>query len=197
MRYILCFQNRERMHILHVTPGGCRDQMGRWRKTFQTGCSSTAGSVTHRAGLPKCKQNLSVFPVIRFEKWLPALFGYVIKDHETTSKLLTDWRKTLTDLVSKTYYGQMTKLAKNNRLSVAYETAVGDVVPGDILEYFKHADVPMCEFRQPLSSGLVGSLNFLKRSSLPHLPQKCMVSPVLQQWHLPRLRSYGMNIWTC
>jgi hypothetical protein len=93
-------------------------------------------------------------------KWLPALFGYVIKDHETTSKFLTDWRKTLSDLVSNNYYGQMTTLAKKNGLSVAYETAAGDVVPGDILEYFKHADVPMCEFWQPLSSGLVGSLNF-------------------------------------
>jgi hypothetical protein len=32
---------------------------------------------------------------------------------------------------------------------MAYETAAGDVVPSDILEYFKHADVPMCEFWQP------------------------------------------------
>lgn len=93
-------------------------------------------------------------------KWLPALFGYVIKDHETTSKFLTDWRKTLSDLVDNNYYGQMATLAKKSGLSVAYETAADDVVPGDILEYFKHADVPMCEFWQPLSSGLVGSLNF-------------------------------------
>lgn len=93
-------------------------------------------------------------------KWLPALFGYVIKDHETTSRFLTDWRKTLNDLLSNNYYSRMATLAKENGLSVAYETAMGDVVPGDILEYFKHADVPMCEFWQPLSSGFVGSLNF-------------------------------------
>ncbi|RYG01465.1 MAG: hypothetical protein EOO02_12720, partial [Chitinophagaceae bacterium] len=93
-------------------------------------------------------------------KWLPALFGYVIKDHETTSRFLTDWRNTLNDLVSNNYYGEMSSLAKKNGLSVAYETAAGDVLPGDILEYFKHADVPMCEFWQPLSSGFVGSLNF-------------------------------------
>jgi hypothetical protein len=93
-------------------------------------------------------------------KWLPALFGYVIKDHETTSKFLTDWRNTLNDLVSNNYYGEMASLARKNGLSVAYETAAGDVLPGDILEYFKHADVPMCELWQPLSSGFVGSLNF-------------------------------------
>jgi hypothetical protein len=45
-------------------------------------------------------------------KWLPALFGYVIKDHETTSKFLTDWRKTLSDMVSNNYYGQMATLVK-------------------------------------------------------------------------------------
>ena len=93
-------------------------------------------------------------------KWLPALLGYVIKDHETTSRFLTDWRKTLNDLLTNNYYGQMAKLAKDNGLSVAYETAMGDVVPGDIMEYFKFADVPMCEFWQPLSTGFVGSLNF-------------------------------------
>jgi len=93
-------------------------------------------------------------------KWLPALFGYVIKDHETTSRFLTDWRKTLNDLMTNNYYGRMATLAKANGLSVAYETAAGDVVTGDILEYFKNADVPMCEFWQPLSSGFVGSLNF-------------------------------------
>ena len=93
-------------------------------------------------------------------KWLPALFGYVIKDHETTSRFLTDWRNTLNDLVSNNYYGEMASLARKNDLSVAYETAAGDVLPGDILKYFKHADVPMCEFWQPLSSGFVGSLNF-------------------------------------
>lgn len=92
--------------------------------------------------------------------WLPALFGYVIKDHETTSRFLTDWRKTLNDLLTHNYYGRMSELAKNNGLSVTYETGPGDVVPADIMEYFKYADVPMCEFWQPMSDGFVGSINF-------------------------------------
>jgi len=93
-------------------------------------------------------------------KWLPALFGYVISDHETTDRFLIDWRKTLNELFSKNYYGQMSKLAKANGLTVAYETSAGDVLPGDIMEYFKYADVPMCEFWQPMSESFVGSLNF-------------------------------------
>lgn len=54
----------------------------------------------------------------------------------------------------------MAALARERGLSVAYETAIGDVVPGDIMQYFKHADVPMCEFWQPMSDNYVGSINF-------------------------------------
>jgi hypothetical protein len=96
----------------------------------------------------------------QLRKWLPALFGYVIKDHETTARFLTDWRKTLNDLLTNNYYGRMSSLAKENGLSVTYETGPGDVVPADIMEYFKFADVPMCEFWQPMSDGFVGSINF-------------------------------------
>jgi hypothetical protein len=54
----------------------------------------------------------------------------------------------------------MAQHAKDNGLSIFYETAAGDIFPTDILEYFKHADVPMCEFWHPLSDNYVGSLNF-------------------------------------
>ncbi len=94
------------------------------------------------------------------QKWLPALLGYVIKDHETTGRFLTDWRKTLSDLYTNNFYGQMASLAHQNKLNVTYETAAGDVIPGDILEYFKFADVPMCEFWQPMGENFVGSFNF-------------------------------------
>ncbi|HZF64786.1 MAG TPA: glycosyl hydrolase, partial [Chitinophagaceae bacterium] len=93
-------------------------------------------------------------------KWLPALLGYVVKDHETTARFLTDWRKTLSELYTNHFYGQMAALAHKNKLNVTYETALGDVVPGDILEYFKFADVPMCEFWQPMGKNFVGTLNF-------------------------------------
>ena len=93
-------------------------------------------------------------------RWLPALFGYVIDDHETTTRFLRDWVRTINDLISDNFYGNMANLAKERGLTVAYETSVGDVVPGDILQYFKHADVPMCEFWQPMGDNYVGSINF-------------------------------------
>ena len=80
---------------------------------------------------------------------LPALFGWVIDDHETTERFLTDWRRTLGDLVTKNYYGRMAELAHAHGLTVYYETAFGDIIHGDLLEYWKHADAPMCEFWYP------------------------------------------------
>jgi len=93
-------------------------------------------------------------------KWLPALFGYVIDDHETTTRFLRDWRRTIDGLISDRFYGNMAALAHERGLTVAYETSIGDVVPGDPLRYFKYADVPMCEFWQPMGDSYVGSINF-------------------------------------
>lgn len=92
--------------------------------------------------------------------WLPALAGYVVGDPETTSHFLRDWRATLTDLIVENFFGRMSSLGHKNRLAVSYETAFGDVLPGDILEYYKYADVPMTEFWQPRMESYVGSFDF-------------------------------------
>ncbi len=93
-------------------------------------------------------------------QWLPAVFGYVVNDEETTSRFLRDWRKVINDLFANNFFGNMAKNAKENGLSISYETAGGDIFPADILEYYKYADVPMCEFWHPFTKGYVGSLNF-------------------------------------
>ncbi len=93
-------------------------------------------------------------------RWLPAVMGYVIADQETTARFLCDWRGTISRLFSENFYGTMASLARERSLSISYETAAGDVFPADILEYFKYADVPMCEFWQPFTEGFVGLLNF-------------------------------------
>lgn len=93
-------------------------------------------------------------------KWLPAIFGYVIENHETTTRFLRDWRGTINDLFVENFFGNMSRLAKKHGLDIMYETAGGDVLPTDMLEYYKYADVPMCEFWQPFTDGYVGSLNF-------------------------------------
>lgn len=92
--------------------------------------------------------------------WLPAVFGYVIDNQETTGRFLLDWRKTIGDLFANKFYGRMAQLAADNNLTISYETAAGDVFPADIMEFFKYADIPMCEFWHPLSDNYVGSINF-------------------------------------
>jgi len=96
----------------------------------------------------------------RLAPWLPALMGYTVGDPERTVRFLRDWRATVNDLVLKNYFGRMAELGHERGLTVAFETASGDVFPGDILEYYKHADVPMCEFWQPRTESFVGSLDF-------------------------------------
>ena len=93
---------------------------------------------------------------------LPAVFGWVIGSPAETERMLLDWRRTVSGLVTKNYYGRMAELAHAKGLTVAYETAFGDVIPGDILEYWKFCDTPMCEFWQPYSAdrGGAGYPNF-------------------------------------
>lgn len=93
-------------------------------------------------------------------KWLPALMGYVLTDQETTFRFLRDWKGVINNMFTNNFYGRMATLAKGNNLSISYETSAGDVFPGDLLEYYKFADVPMAEFWQPMTGNFVGSLNF-------------------------------------
>ncbi|QDU88947.1 Glycosyl hydrolases family 2, sugar binding domain [Pirellulimonas nuda] len=81
--------------------------------------------------------------------WLPGLAGYVLDDHRTSERFLRDWRKTISDLLVENYFGRLAELARGRGMMLSFETALGDVSPGDILQYFGKADIPMCEFWQP------------------------------------------------
>ncbi|MDR3268862.1 MAG: hypothetical protein LBT83_07335 [Tannerella sp.] len=93
-------------------------------------------------------------------QWIPAVFGYVVDDHETTARFLLDWKNTIGDLFSDHFFGRMAQLAHDNGLAVSFETAAGDVFPADIMKYFNYADIPMCEFWQPIAPSYVGSIHF-------------------------------------
>ncbi|MBP5320229.1 MAG: hypothetical protein J6334_04515, partial [Kiritimatiellae bacterium] len=92
--------------------------------------------------------------------WLPAVFGYVVDDPDESARFLNDWRGLLGDLVAENFYGRMAKRCHENGMTIAFETAFGDVLPGDIMKYYKYADLPMCEFWQPRQDNYVGSFNF-------------------------------------
>lgn len=65
----------------------------------------------------------------KLRPWLPALFGYVLKSEAETEKFLLDWRNTCSRLIEENYYGTIARLARENGMSVQYETAFGDVIP--------------------------------------------------------------------
>ena len=86
--------------------------------------------------------------------WMPAIFGWVIDNRQQTSKFLSDWRRTINELFTDNFYGQMTRLAHEKGMTVSYETAAGDIFPGDPMEFYKFADVPMTEYWQPIRNWL-------------------------------------------
>ena len=92
--------------------------------------------------------------------YLPALAGYVLDNQSVTASFLDKWRRVKSDLYNQNFFQRMTDLAHDKGLQVQYETAGGDVVAMDFLEYYKYADVPMTEFWQPITEGFVGDLNF-------------------------------------
>jgi len=96
------------------------------------------------------------------KRWLPCLFGHVVDSPTATESFLRDWRRTQGELVKEHYYRRFAELAHARGLDVSYETAMGDVIAGDILSYWKYADVPMCEFWSPHddASGYVTSYNY-------------------------------------
>ena len=92
--------------------------------------------------------------------WMPALAGYVLDSQEATARFLDQWRRVKSDLYNRNFFKTMTDLAHEKGLQVQYETAGGDVVAMDFMEYYKYADVPMAEFWHPITEGFVGDLNF-------------------------------------
>lgn len=92
--------------------------------------------------------------------WMPALFGYVVDDPGMTSRFLRDWRDTLGKMITENFFGAMARLSHKRGMEISFETAFGDVLTGDIMEYYKYADIPMCEFWRPLTENHVGSDEF-------------------------------------
>ena len=97
---------------------------------------------------------------LELRHYMPALAGYVLNGQNYTADFLDRWRRVKSDLYNENFFKRMTDLAHEKGLQVQYETAGGDVVAMDLMEYYKYADVPMAEFWQPLSEGFVGDLNF-------------------------------------
>src|SRR5579871_6130110 len=76
--------------------------------------------------------------------WLPTLTGVIVGDASDSDRFLWDFRRTVAQLLSQSYYGTIAAFAHSHRLSVDSE-ALEDHRPqlGDDMEMRSHADVPM------------------------------------------------------
>ena len=95
-----------------------------------------------------------------FRKKLPAVFGWIVDSPDATEAFLRDWRQTLGELVERNYYARMAELAREHGMTALYETAFGDVLPGDLMAFWKYCETPMCEFWFPRAESSVGQDNF-------------------------------------
>jgi alpha-L-rhamnosidase len=77
-------------------------------------------------------------------RWLPALAGVVVGSAAESEKFLSDYRRTLADLIADAHYGTVAKVAHEHGLTV-YGEALEDGRPvlGDDMAMRRHADVPM------------------------------------------------------
>jgi len=110
---------------------------------------------------------------------LPAVFGWLIDSPSKTDAFLRDWRQTLGELVEKNYYARMAEIARENGMEAQYEAAFGDVLPGDILSFWKYCDTPMTEFWFPRAEESVGQDDYkpiLPCASSAHVYGKRRVS---------------------
>ena len=121
--------------------------MDSWECRNQNWTDAMEAEFLSRAGYP-------------LRSWMPALSGYVLDSPEATDAFLGAWRRVKSELYTENFFGEMTRLARAQGMDVQYETAGGDVLAMDFMEYYKHADVPMTEFWHPFSEGYVGDLNF-------------------------------------
>ena len=111
--------------------------------------------------------------------WIPAVFGYVVDSPDDTARFLNDWRTLVSDLITDNFFGHMSKRAHERGLEVEFEAAFGNSIPGDIMKYYKYADIPMCEFWQPAVS-----FNFTP------------VKPIISAAHLYGKRGVGAEAFT-
>ena len=124
-------------------------------RMINTGCSLDGGRMTGveidsweartQTWTPAMEKEFETRQGYSLRRWLPALAGWVVDDHRTSERFLRDWRNNINDLTVDNYFGRMAELAKARGLESFFETSIGDVIVGDILQYYSKVDTPMCE----------------------------------------------------
>ena len=78
--------------------------------------------------------------------YLPIVAGRIIGDRSTSTRFLTDLRRTVADLISANHYDLFAARARQNGLGVQAESGGPHGAPIDALETFRNSAIPQTEF---------------------------------------------------
>jgi hypothetical protein len=81
--------------------------------------------------------------------FLPIVAGYVVEDIKTSNALLSDFRKTLGDLVAYNHYARFQEYAHKYNMGIQPESAGPHAGPMDGIKNYGFSDIVMSEFWSP------------------------------------------------
>ena len=80
-------------------------------------------------------------------KYLPVMAGFVVGSAEESGRFLYDLRRTISDLITDRYYGEMNRLCQTEELTLTAQAIGGALcMAGDAIEVKKLVDKPQAEF---------------------------------------------------
>lgn len=81
--------------------------------------------------------------------YLPVLAGKIVENREVSNRFLSDFRKTLGDLIAEKHYGTFSKRARAYGIGIQPESAGPHAGPFDGLKNYGHSEIMMSEFWSP------------------------------------------------
>ncbi len=106
--------------------------------------SHEAGPQNWTVGFEREFHHLRGYDVLR---WLPVMAGFVVGSAEQSDQVLRDVRRTISDLITDRYYGEMNRLCRAEGLTLTAQAVGGALcMSADAIEVKKLVDKPQAEF---------------------------------------------------
>lgn len=97
--------------------------------------------------------------------YLPIVSGRILQDRETSTRFLTDLRRTVADLISSEHFDVFAEKAAQHGLGIQAESGGPHGAPIDALETFRHSAIPHSEFWAPNSHRVLDKERFFTKEA--------------------------------
>lgn len=106
--------------------------------------SHEAGPQNWTMGFPDEFKRLRGYDI---RKYLPVMAGFIVSSKEESDHFLHDLRRTISDLITDRYYGEMNRLCQSEGLTLTAQAIGGALcMAGDAIEVKKSVEKPQAEF---------------------------------------------------